>query len=178
MIVAPIVTGLIWKFLFDSEVGGIIQILRIFGIQHFNLLNNASTALWGIIIADAWQWTPFVFLVITAGLQNLPLEVYEAAKVDGARGIRMFFYIILPQLRFVIFVAVLFRSIDLFKFFDKIYIMTGGGPGSVTTTLGYYVYKQGFMFFNGSFAAASAFALLFITIVTCQAMIRLMSKVK
>jgi len=107
------------------------------------------------------------FLILLAGLQSIPGELYEAARVDGATGVRLFRHITLPLLRNHIFLALLLRSIDTFKIFDKVYALTGGGPGTATETISFYIYRQGFTYFNmGRASAAAVVMFLAVTLVS------------
>jgi len=118
-------------------------------------------AMWSLILVDVWQWTPMAFLIILAGLQAIPEEILEAAHVDGASAWQRFWQITLPLISRQLMLALLLRSIDTFKLFDKVYALTGGGPGNATQTLSTYIYEQGFQFFNvGPASAASVFMLL------------------
>jgi len=119
-------------------------------------LFDPDLALWSVVLVDIWQWTPMAFLILLAGLQSIPRELYEAARVDGAAGVSLFRYVTLPLLRNHLFLALLLRSIDTFKIFDKVYALTGGGPGSATETISFYIYREGFKYFNMGRASAAA----------------------
>jgi multiple sugar transport system permease protein len=101
-----------------------------------------------LILADAWQWTPFVFVILLAGLSSIPEQLYEATEIDGAKPRQSFFFVTLPLLTPIILIAVTFRLIDAAKLFDIIYSLTRGGPGTETYTTSYYLYQQGFEFFH------------------------------
>ena len=110
-----------------------------------------------IMIADIWQWTPFMILIVLAGLQAIPVELYEAAGSTAPSGWQTFWRITLPMLLPVIIIGVLIRFMDSFKLFDLIYLITGGGPGSATETISFYTYLQGFKYFSLGYTAALAF---------------------
>jgi multiple sugar transport system permease protein len=117
-----------------------------------------------IVITDAWQWTPFMFVILLAGLVAIPDDVYEAAALDGATRRQTFFDVTLPLLLPVMIVAVAFRLIDALRLFDIIYALTGGGPGTSTYTVSFYLYEQGFELFN--FGEASAGSWMFLVIIS------------
>jgi multiple sugar transport system permease protein len=134
------------------------------GLPAQEWLFNPNLALFAIAMVDTWQWTPMAFLIILAGLQSVPKDINEAAMVDGAKGWKSTFYITLPLIQKQILLAFLLRSIDTFKLFDKVYVMTGGGPGNATETLSMFVYKYGFRFFDLGMASASSLVMLAISL--------------
>jgi multiple sugar transport system permease protein len=125
-----------------------------------------------VILVDVWQWTPFMFLVILAGLSSLPQEVLEAGDVDGTSGWQRLWYITLPLLRPVLGIALLFRFMDALKTFDIIYTMTGGGPGQVTQTLNLYVYMQFLKFLNIGYASAIGMIFVIVIVLIGQRFVR------
>jgi len=110
--------------------------------------NDAYWPFFSLIVADAWQWTPFMFVILLAGLSSIPDELYEAADMDGAKPRQSFFFVTVPLLLPIILIAVTFRFIDAAKLFDIVYTLTRGGPGTDTYTTSYYLYQQGFQFFH------------------------------
>lgn len=148
MVLTPVVVGTIWYILFHNSLGPINYILSFFGFKGINWLGTSETALISIIISDVWQWTPFMFLLIYSALQVIPEEIYEAAKVDGAKGFQLFRYITLPMIKNIVYISLILRSMDAFREFDKVFIMTGGGPGNSTEMLSILVYKSAFRYFN------------------------------
>lgn len=148
MMLTPVVVGTIWRFLFNGEFGFIAGILKWSGVENYSILNNPDTALLGIIIADVWQWTPFMLLLLLAGMRALPQSPFEAAQVEGASAFQIFRDIMLPMMRPIIAIAVLIRTIDAFnRMFDTIYIMTNGGPGRTSETLSMMAFRQSFEYF-------------------------------
>jgi multiple sugar transport system permease protein len=117
-------------------------------------LQSTTTALLSVIIADVWNWTPFMFLLTLSALQSIPQDIYDAAHVDGAGGTRLFRFVTLPLLYGPLVVAVILRSMDNFRIFDKIFVLTGGGPGRSTETLNVLIYKTAFGSFELGYAAA------------------------
>jgi len=116
-----------------------------------------------VIAVDVWQWTPFVFLVLLAGLQAIPQEPYEAALIDGSSGWQTFWHVTLPLLKPSILIVLLLRTMDLLRVFDQIFILTEGGPGFGTETISLYIYRAAFRFFDFGYAAAMSFVLLALT---------------
>lgn len=158
----PIVVGFIWKVLYNPSFGTINQAISWIVGPDFEMswLANPDLALVAITIAEIWQWTPFMFLAMLAGLVGLNPELYEAAAIDGASRWRILINITLPLLRPIIIVTVLIRGLDIMKVFDLVYVMTSGGPGTVTETISYYIYLLGFKFFRLGYGAAASYLLL------------------
>ena len=162
MAMTPIVTGMVWLILYNPNYGLINYLLGLVGIQGPDWISQPNTALLALIIVDIWQWTPFMFLVLSAGLAGLPIEVSEAAKVDGANRWQEFWSVTLPLLKRTSLLAILLRVIDLWKVFDTIFALTKGGPGTATQTLNFYGYLQGFRWFNLGYAAAIMVVAMFV----------------
>ncbi len=165
----PVVVGLVWRILYDPSFGLVSYLLSKLGIGGILSVSKASTALLAVIFVDVWQWTPFMFLMITAGLQSIPLTIFDVAKVDGANSVQTFLLIILPMLKYVIGVALILRTIDALKTFDIIYVLTGGGPGTATQTTNLYGYLKGFFWFDIGYAAAIVVVMIiFVNILTTR----------
>jgi multiple sugar transport system permease protein len=171
MMTTPVVVGLIWRFMFNPTQGIVNYLLGLIGIPGPNWLGGLQTGLLSVMIADIWEWTPFMVLILLAALQTLPQEPYEAAAIDGASTWQTFLHITLPLLRPTIVVAVLLRAIDSFKTFDLVYVMTNGGPGTSTETLSFYTYKWGFKFFQMGYASALSFVMLIMVIIFANILI-------
>lgn len=165
MMLPTVVVGVVWRLMFNPNFGAINGTLKRFGVATEQLTWTASPklALFSVIAVDVWQWTPFVFLVLLAGLQSIPQEPYEAALLDGSSSWQTFRYITLPLLKPAILVALLLRTMDLLRVFDQIFILTEGGPGFATETVSLYIYRTAFRFFNFGYAAAMSFVLLAVT---------------
>jgi multiple sugar transport system permease protein len=157
MFITPIAVGLMFRYLLSTQLGLVPALLKILGISVDFF--NSDMALLSLAIIDVWQWTPFMLLMLLAGLENLPEEPYEAAYVDGAGNGYVLTKITIPLLSPVIIVAVLIRTLDALKVFEYVYAITRGGPGTATETLQYYVYKTGFGFYNLSKSSAIAWTL-------------------
>ena len=163
LMVSPVVIGLMWVLLLDSQYGPVDYFIRLLGLQPLNFLGSLSLALPSIIVANAWEYSPFVFLIIYAGLQTVPQQLYEAAAVDGMSRLQAFRYVTLPSIRGVMLVAFLLDAIGVLKGFDLIYVITSGGPGYSTYILSFYAYKEAFVYFQTNYAAA--LSLLFLAII-------------
>jgi len=155
MLLTPVAVGLMWRFMFDTDLGVINWALSGLGLDGPNWLGARWPAIWAVVIVDSWQSIPFIMLIVLAGLTGLPKGPQEAATIDGANAVQVFFYVTLPALGPVILVTLMIRIIDSLKMFDLIYIITTrGGPGTATQTLGMLIYNTGFGFFQTSRAAA------------------------
>jgi multiple sugar transport system permease protein len=176
MMLPPVVVGVVWRLMLNPNFGAINGTLKRFGINTDTLTWTASPrlALLSVIAVDVWQWTPFVFLVLLAGLQAIPQEPYEAARLDGSSWWQTFRYITLPLLKPAILIALLLRTMDLLRVFDQIFILTEGGPGFATETIALYIYRTAFRFFDFGYAAAMSFVLLLITNIISSIYIRML----
>jgi multiple sugar transport system permease protein len=154
MIMAPVVVGTAWGTLFDRTVGYIPYVLRLLHVPQPDWMATPGTAMFALLVADAWEWAPLVTLLLFASLQAIPREHFEAARVDGASGWQLFRRIILPQVTGMVLVAAGLRLMDAFLELDKVFVMTGGGPGSSTQFVSMFVYKQAFQFYELGYASA------------------------
>ena len=165
MLLTPVAVGLIWRFLFDADLGVINWALAQIGVHGPNWLGWRWPSILAVTIVDSWQSIPFVMLITLAGLAGLPSGPREAAAIDGARAFQIFFHVTLPSLLPVILVVIMIRIIDCLKMFDLIFILTGkGGPGTATQTLGMLTYNTGFIFFQISRAAALGVAMVILVV--------------
>ncbi len=178
MMLPSVVVGVVWRLMFNPSFGAINGTLKSLGANTDDLTWTASPALAliSVICVDVWQWTPFMFLILLAGLQSIPQEPYEAAMVDGASWRQTFFHVTLPLLRPAILIALLLRTMDLLRVFDQIFILTEGGPGFATETVSLYIYRAAFRFFDFGYAAAMSFVLLVLTNAISYAYIRLLQR--
>jgi len=156
LLVAPVVAGLMFYWMFHSEFGFVNQLLAAVGLPTVLWFNRPWTAFGVIVLADVWTWTPWFVLIIYSGLQTLPPEPFEAARLDGAGAWQIFRWITVPLLYPVLSITLLIRSFDAFRVFDVIWTMTGGGPGNSTETFGTFVYRLGYLTVNYSEGAAAA----------------------
>lgn len=165
MMLPPIVVAIIFKIIYMQQYGISNWLLGLIHIKGMLWEAGPKTALFSLILVDIWEWTPFMFLILLAGLQAIPTDPYEAAKVDGATWFQEFRHITFPLLTPAVLIAVLLRLMDTLRIFDQVFVMTGGGPANATETLSLYVYQTGFRFFNVGYATAMSFILLILTTV-------------
>jgi multiple sugar transport system permease protein len=174
--ITPVVVGLIWRVLYNTEYGIFNFILNELGLPVGKWIAGVHTALASIIIVDIWQWTPFVILIFMAGLSSIPVQLYEAGKIDGGSALMRFWYITLPCMKQSILIVLLFRTIDAFKIFDNVFVLTNGGPGIVTENLSMHVYIQGFRNRHMGYASALGLLLLAIIIFLSQLFLKALNK--
>lgn len=163
MIIAPVIAALAWRWMFNFDFGALNYVLSFVGVKPVLWTGDPNISLYSVVVADVWTTTPFMMLLLYAGIQMIPTHLYEAARVDGASTIQIFWHITLPSLKSVLIVALMIRTIDAFtKLFDIVYIITGGGPGYSSMVLPIYAYKVALTFFDlGKGAAISVITLLF-----------------
>ncbi len=163
MMIAPIAVGLTWRYLFDAQFGLLNAVIMLFGIEPIGWLANENLAFTAIVIADIWQWTPFVFIMMSAALANVDSSVMEAAKIDGASWWQSTWLVKLPMILDVIVITLLMRLIDAFRVLEVIYILTFGGPGDSTEILSLHIYKTAFI--SQRLGAAAAISVLLLAVV-------------
>ena len=168
MMLSYVAVGIFFKLFYEPEFGLLSQFIQIFTGEMYVLLATPAGALLGVIVADAWQWTPFVMLLSLAGLVSVPKYLYEAAEIDRISWWRQFTTITFPYVRSLLLLAVLFRTIETFKIFDLVYILTNGGPGTATETIAVLVYRMAFQYFRTSNSTALGYILIFIVIYILQ----------
>jgi len=160
----PLIVGFVWKTMFDSRYGPLSAVTRILNVKSILWLNDPGLAFISIVIVDTWQWVPFMFLILFAGLRTLPKEPFEAARVDGASDWRIFWDLTFRMLVPASVAAVLLRSIEAFKLFDIVFYITGGGPGGATSTVTLQGYFTALRSGNLGYGAAMSIVL-FLTVV-------------
>jgi multiple sugar transport system permease protein len=165
LVIPPAVTAMMFLLMLNGSFGVLSRGIIELGLlpPGFSILGNASTAMAGVLLAEIWQWTPFMVLIMLAGLRSLPKEPFEAAAIDGANAFQVFFKLTLPMMSKVIAIAVLIRGIDLLRAFDYVKVMTDSGPGTATETLTSYAGR--IYFGNADFPYASTIALLTLVLV-------------
>ena len=173
MVLPPIVVAIIWKVIYTPDISPMHGVFKAIGWNVPALITSPDWALTSIIIADTWEWSPFTMLMVLAALQMMPQELIDAAKVDGASPWQLTRYITLPFIKGVLLVAGLFRLIDSIKAFPLIYILTEGGPGSLTEVTNYYSFLQAFNFSYLGFSSAITVVLLAATILLSWLILRL-----
>ncbi|WP_313996537.1 sugar ABC transporter permease [uncultured Paenibacillus sp.] len=173
MMVTPVAVGLLWRWMFNTDYGLINYFAGAwFGADPVNWLGEYLYAMPVVILVDVWQWTPFVVLSLLAGLQSLSSEPFEAGNIDGANAWQIFRYITLPQLKSVILVVLLIRTIDSFKSFDVVWILTNGGPGVSTELFSSQIYRIAFKFWETGYASAVSWVFLIVVMVITSLFIR------
>ncbi|MDR7314623.1 sugar ABC transporter permease [Brevibacillus nitrificans] len=158
--IPTVISAMMWKYLYDGQNGIVAHLFEVTGLVSNMgvLLTTKAGAMFSVILADVWKTTPFMALLLFAGLQTIPQSLYEAAQVDGASRVQQFFRITLPMLKSTLLVSLLFRTLDAFRVFDLIYALTGGGPANSTETISILAYKT--MFAQMSFGEGSALAVI------------------
>jgi multiple sugar transport system permease protein len=176
MIVTPVVVGIVFRLIYASDVGLLASFANALGLDPPEILSNGTNAFLGLVFLDVWEWTPLLFLILLAGIQSLPVEPFEAARVDGATGWRTFVDHMLPLLRPVILVAVTLRAIDALTTFDQVYVLTRGGPGTSTQLISIYGYQTFFQFQQTGYAAAMMFMVALVVLIAAGFAVGLMRR--
>lgn len=174
MFITPIAVGLIFRFLLNDQIGAVPALLHAVGADYDFF--GAGRALFTLAFIDVWQWTPFMVLLILAGLESMPKQPMEAARVDGAGPVYRLRRVLIPMLAPVLTVAVLLRGLDALRVFEYVYATTRGGPGTETQTLQYYMYLEGIQFFRLAQASAMAFIVLVVVLVVIVMAFRTMER--
>jgi multiple sugar transport system permease protein len=162
VLIPGIVIGAMWKLMMNPDFGAIAQLLELVGLAPVDWLGNPRLALLSVILVDIWHWTPFCFLLFLAGLESLPRDVYEAARVDGAGAWQELWHVTLPLMWPTIVVTFVFRLVLAFKVFDEVYLLTGGGPGTATEVVSFTIYQRFFTEDRAGYGAAMAVAVIFL----------------
>jgi multiple sugar transport system permease protein len=176
MIVTPVVVGIVFRLIYASDVGLLASMAHAVGLDPPQILSSGSGAFWGLVFLDVWEWTPLLFLILLAGIQSLPVEPFEAARVDGASAWRTFVDHTLPLLRPTILVAVTLRAIEALTTFDQVYVLTRGGPGTSTQLISIYGYQTFFQFQQVGYAAAMLFMVAVVVLVAAGFAVGLMRR--
>jgi len=164
MLLAPIAVALVGRMMFHSSVGPLNDLFTHLGLPNLPFLTSSNWALGAIIAIEVWQWTPFVILMLLAGLQSLPVDVYESAALENASTWRQFWDLTFPMMLPISAAVVFIRLIESLKIMDTVFVLTGGGPGIATETLTLFAYQEGFKKFNIGYTSALSF--LFLIVVT------------
>jgi multiple sugar transport system permease protein len=174
LFISPVVVGQAWALLLQRPFGPTNYLLGLLVGQDvgINWLTQWPYNFFALILADVWQWTPFMFVILLAGLTSIPAHVYEAAELDGVGRWQVFWYITVPYIAPMMLLAVTFRLLDSIRLFDTIFVMTGGGPGTQTYTASYYLYTIGFTQFHLSRATAGAWIFLVLTLLVVFLLVR------
>ncbi|WP_320968549.1 MULTISPECIES: sugar ABC transporter permease [Hungatella] len=177
MVIAPVLAAVTWKMAMDSNNGVINYILGLLHIHPINWLADPKTAKASLVIVDIWQSTPYLFFVITSGLQSVPEVYYEAARIDGASRYQLFWNITVPSLKNILMIGLIFRTMGAFRAYDSIYGLTVGGPGNATSNASFYAYKLAFTFDQMGESAALSIVFLAIILLICAGMSNFMGEI-
>ena len=176
MVITPVVVGIVFRLIYASDIGLFTTTSNFLGGGSVGILDSESRAFWGLVALDVWEWTPLIFLILLAGLQSLPQEPFEAARVDGAGVWRTFRDHTLPMLMPVLMVAIVLRTIDAFTTFDQVYVITHGGPGNSTELISIYGYDTFFQFQQYGYAAAMLLMVALVVVACAFLAVRLMRR--
>ncbi|WP_374305520.1 carbohydrate ABC transporter permease [Ferrovibrio sp.] len=166
MMTTPVVMSVVWRTIFHESLGPANDLLGLIGLGPYQWLTSSAMAVVSVMVVEVWQWTPFIFLLLLAGLLSLPREPFLAAAIDGAGPVRTFFNVTLPMLMPVSVGAIIIRLIEASKLMETVYVLTSGGPGTATETSGYYIYIRGLRDFEIGYASALSITYLVIMIIT------------
>jgi multiple sugar transport system permease protein len=175
-IMTPVINALLWRYIFQPDIGIVNYALGLLGLPEPTWYANPSLALTTIALIDIWRWTPFMVIILLAGLQRIPVVLYEVAMVDGAPFRRIFARITIPLLKPMIILALAFKLLYSLKIFDTIHVITKGGPGISTQIYNYHLYKVVFRFFYAGYGSALGVTLVIITLILCIILVRLISE--
>ena len=176
MMTTPVVMSVVWRTIFHESLGPANDIITTLGLPAVPWLSNATAAFIAVVIVEVWQWTPFMFLLLLAGLVSLPKEPYLAAAIDGASPARTFWQVTFPLMAPISIGALIIRIIEASKIMDTVYVMTSGGPGTATETPSYYIYIRGLRDFQVGYSAALSLTYLVIMIITLTIVAKLLAR--
>ena len=178
VVISFVVVGILWTWMLDTRVGMINALLRLLNLNMAtqDWLGDPKIAMWSLIIVDIWKWYGFHMVIFLAGLQTIPLELYESAMIDGASRWNQFWFITLPMLRPVMLINVTLSLMGAFNVFDIPFIMTEGGPANSTQVMATLVYIRGFKFYNFGYASALSVILFVVVIIVSSIQMKLMNK--
>lgn len=172
IMVTPLIFGLMWKYILNPTLGIMNYLLSFIKIKPIPWFGSSKTALLSIIGVDIWQWTPFVTMVLLAGLLTIPQEIFEAAEIDGAKWYQKIKFIEIPIINKIIGIALIMRLMDLFRMFDLVYAATEGGPGGSTDVISMFAYRESFNYYNTGMGSAASIIALIITIFISTLLVR------
>ena len=178
MMLTPVVVTLFWRYIFRTDIGVLNHFIRLLGGTGVDWLNQVKVALWALVLVDVWMWTPFMMLISLAGLSAIPKYLYEAADVDRASGWFKFRHVTLPLVTPLLLIAILFRTMDAYKLFDQVWVLTGGGPGSSTQTMSFYLYQVAFNDFDTGLGSSIGYVMLIVIIALANVLIRMLNQIK
>ncbi|MFZ5792553.1 MAG: carbohydrate ABC transporter permease [Pseudomonadota bacterium] len=177
MMTTPVIMSVIWRTIFHESLGPANDLVRLLGFAPLNWLTDGGMAVASVLIVEVWQWTPFMFLLLLAGLLSLPREPFLAAAIDGAGPLRTFVNVTFPMMAPISIGALVIRLIEASKIMETVYVMTSGGPGTATETSSYYIYIRGLRDFQIGYAASLSLTYLVIMIVCLTVIAKLLVRV-
>jgi multiple sugar transport system permease protein len=178
MVITPVVVAIVFRLIYASDVGMLTALSGALGGSRMQILGDPTRAFVGLVALDVWEWTPLMFLILLAGLQSLPQEPFEAARVDGAGHWRTFVDLTLPMMRPVLAIAIVLRTIDAFGTFDQAFVLTRGGPGEATRLISLYGYDTSFKFQQTGYAAALFVTIGLVVLAFALAAVRLLRRIE
>jgi len=176
MMTTPVIMAVIWRTMFHESLGPVNDLVHLLGFTPLPWLSQAGLAMTSIIIVEVWQWTPFMFLMLLAGLLSLPREPFLAAAIDGAGPIRTFLRVTFPMMAPISIGAIIIRLIEASKILDSVYVITSGGPGTATETSSYYIFIRGLRDFQVGYAAALSFTYLVIMAISLTIIAKVLAR--
>ncbi len=176
MMTTPVIMTVIWRTFFHESLGPVNDLLGHIGIGTILWLSDPVIAKFTVIIVEVWQWTPFMFLLLLAGLLSLPKEPFLAAAIDGASTFRKFVYVTFPLMAPISIGAIIIRLIEASKIMDTVFVLTSGGPGTATETSSFYIYIKGLREFQMGYAATLSFTYLVIMIISLTIIAKVLTK--
>jgi multiple sugar transport system permease protein len=177
MMTTPVIMSVIWRTMFHESLGPLNNLLGVIGIDPVPWLSTANMSMVSVMIVEIWQWTPFMFLLLLAGLLSLPREPFQAAQVDGAGPLRTFFLVTFPLMAPITIAAIIIRLIEASKIMETVYVLTSGGPGTATETGSYYIYIRGLRDFQIGYAASMSVIYLVMMIIALTIIAKVLVKV-
>jgi multiple sugar transport system permease protein len=176
MMTTPVIMTVIWRTFFHESLGPLNDLLGRVGVEPILWLSDPVIAKFTVIIVEVWQWTPFMFLLLLAGLLSLPKEPFLAAAIDGASSFRKFVYVTFPLMAPISIGAIIIRLIEASKIMDTVFVLTSGGPGTATETSSFYIYIKGLREFQMGYAATLSFTYLVIMIISLTIIAKVLTK--
>lgn len=176
MMTTPVIMAVIWRTVFHESLGPANDLLHLLGMASLPWLSEAGLAMTSVIIVEVWQWTPFMFLMLLAGLLSLPREPFLAAAIDGAGPIRTFLRVTFPMIAPISIGAIIIRLIEASKIMDTVYVITSGGPGTATETSSYYIFIRGLRDFQIGYAASLSFTYLVVMAISLTIIAKLLAR--
>ncbi len=176
MMTTPVIMTVVWRTMLHESLGPINDLLELVGLDPLPWLSTGSMAVASVILVEVWQWTPFMFLFLLAGLLSLPREPFQAAAVDGAGPIRTFLAVTFPLMAPISIGALIIRLIEASKIMETVYVLTAGGPGTATETASYYIYVRGMRDFQIGYAASLSITYLVIMIVSLTIIAKVLAR--